>query len=388
MAQTTAQKKAAALAAAKKAQQLATLTNKVAKKVGTATAQETATSSANKANAMIETANAMPSKLKTGTIENADGTFTNVFEDGTYEIVGTPIDPLQTKEGNERRDAFASIRKVMLTYGFTEAEMKEIDSYISGVLTNPRIGPEQAIIDMRGLTSYKTRFAGNETRVKAGINALSEADYLAQEDSFLQYLTAGGVQNLGSRKLYADLIGGAVAPDEVGKRINIAVDRVQKADPEIKKQLKAFYPAITDADLVSYFLKPDQALVDLERKATAAEIGAAAYGKGFNMGSTADEIAVYKKSAEDLAAFGVDRAAALQGYGNVAEVLPSAKNLSSIYKEAGIDYNQATGEAEFFKGDTSAIEKRKRLKSLERAQFSGESAVGSGSLSRTTQGSF
>lgn len=288
----------------------------------------------------------------------------------------------------ERRDAFAAIRKVLLTYGFTETEMKELDTYISGALTNPRIGAEQAVIDMRGLTAYKARFAGNETRVKNGKNALSEADYLAQEDSYLQYLKAGGVETLGTRALYADLIAGAVAPTEVGKRINIAVDRVQKADPEIKKQLQAFYPNITDADLVSYFLAPAQSLVDLERKATAAEIGAAAAGKGFNAGKTADEIALYKKSAEDLAAYGIDRAGALQGYANVAEVLPASEQLSNIYASQGIKYNQASAEAEFFKGDTKAIEERKRLKSLERAAFSGESGVDKNSLNGIITGSF
>jgi hypothetical protein len=252
---------------------------------------------------------------------------------------------------------------------------QKIDKYISTTLTNPRIGPEQALIDMRGLNAYKTRFAGNEARVKAGMNAYSEADYLKQEDSYLQYLKAGGVESLGNRALYASLIAGAVAPDEVGKRINIAVNRVQNSDPEIKRQMQKFYPGIKDKDIVAYFLDPAAALPELEKKATVSEIGAAAFGQGFNQGTTAEDIAKYKASAEDLAAFGIDRAGALQGYSNIGAVLPTSEKLSNIYNEADIKYNLATGESEFMKSNAGAAEQRRRLKSLERAAFNADSGV-------------
>ena len=311
---------------------------------------------------------------------NADGTLATSSAAGVENNAVT----------NERRDAFAAIRKTLLTYGFTDAEMAEIDKYISSTLTNPRIGPEQAVIDMRALNAYKSRFAGNEARVKAGKNALSESDYLAQEDSYLQYLKAGGVDSLGNRGLYASLIGNAVAPEEVGKRINIAVNRVQNSDPEIKHQMQKFYPGITDKDIVAYFLNPEAALPELEKKATAAEIGAAAYGQGLNRGITDADIANYRKAAEDLAAYGIDRAGALEGYANIGAVLPTSQKLSSIYNEADIKYNQATGESEFFKSNADAAEKRRRLKSLERAAFSGDSGVSSqaGSLTRSTTGTY
>ena len=306
---------------------------------------------------------------------NSNGTLATPSAGGA---ASNPID-------NERRDAFAAIRKVLLTYGFNEAEMAEIDKYISTTLTNPRIGPEQALIDMRSLNAYKTRFAGNEARVKAGMNAYSESDYLKQEDSYLQYLKAGGVETLGNRGLYASLIAGAVAPDEVGKRINIAVNRVQNSDPEIKRQMQKFYPGIKDKDIVAYFLDPAAALPELEKKATAGEIGAAAFGQGFNQGTSAEDIAKYKASAEDLTAFGIDRVAALQGYSNIGAVLPTSEKLSNIYNEADIKYNQATGESEFMKSNADAAEKRRRLKSLERAAFNADSGVSKASFGSQNQ---
>jgi murein DD-endopeptidase MepM/ murein hydrolase activator NlpD len=313
------------------------------------------------------------------TVYNADGSIAS----STFEAATGSEDK---KDDNERRDAFAFIRKTMLTYGFTEAEMKEIDSYISGVLTNPRIGPEQALIDMRGLAAYKARFAGNEARVKAGLNAYSEADYLRQEDSYAQYLKAGGVESLGSRALYSKLIGGAVAPDEVGKRINLAVARVQNSDPEIKRQLQKFYPSITDKDMVGYFLSPETALPELQKKTTAAEIGAVAFNQGLNRSLAADDIEIYRKSAEDLAAYGIDRAAAMEGYANIATVLPTSQKLSSIYKESDINYTQQTAESEFLKSNADAAEKRRQLKALETAAFSGGSGTSKVSFASQARG--
>ena len=312
----------------------------------------------------------------TGGSYNSDG---SLAASGASGAASNAID-------NERRDAFAAIRKTLLTYGFTESEMAEIDKYISTTLTNPRIGAEQALIDMRSLNAYKARFAGNEARVKAGMNAFSEADYLRQEDSFLQYLKAGGVESLGNRALYSGLIGGAVAPDEVGKRINLAVNRVQNSDPEIKRQLQKFYPTITDKDMVAYFLNPTAALPELQKKTTAAEIGAAASNQGLNKSVAAEDIALYRKSAEDLAAYGIDRAAALEGYTNIATVLPTSQKLSSIYKESDINYTQQTAESEFLKSNVDAAEKRRQLKALETAAFSGTSGTSKVSFASQVRG--
>ena len=310
---------------------------------------------------------------------------------GSYNSDGSPVTQSGTGSAlgtvdNERRDAFAAIRKTLLTYGFTESEMAEIDKYISATLTNPRIGAEQALIDMRSLNAYKARFAGNEARVKAGMNAFSEADYLRQEDSFLQYLKAGGVESLGNRALYSGLIGGAVAPDEVGKRINLAVNRVQNSDPEIKRQLQKFYPTITDKDMVAYFLNPTAALPELQKKTTAAEIGAAASNQGLNKSVAAEDIALYRKSAEDLAAYGIDRAAAIEGYANIGTVLPVSEKLSSIYKASDVNYTQETAESEFLKSNASAAEKRRQLKALETAAFSGSSGTSKVSFASQARG--
>ena len=279
----------------------------------------------------------------------------------------------QAADEAEKRDAFALIQDTMRSYGFTEAEMSELSGFIEKQIIDPNIGPNMAILNMRNLGVYKARFAGNESLVKAGKNALSEYDYLQQENAYDEYFKAYGVGNLSTRAQKATLIGNSVSALEVDKRLNLAVKRVQGSDPEILKQLKAYYPTITDKDLVSYFLNPEATRIDLERKVTASEISSAAVGQGFTRGTSL--------SALDLADYGVDRAAALEGYANVAGVLPEATKLGDIYGETGIKYNQMTAEEEYLKSSDAAKRKRTTLASKERASFEGSAGNAPGAYS-------
>lgn len=278
----------------------------------------------------------------------------------------------EARKLNEKRDAFALIRTTIQDYGFTDEEYAELSKYIEGALINPKIGPNQMILELRALPTYKVRFSGNETRLKNGLNALSEANYIQQENSYAEYLRAGGVSKLGTRSTYAKLIGGAVAPTEVGKRVNMAVDRVTNADPDIMKMIYKYNPTISQQDLVSYFLDPENTLPELQKKVAMGEIGAAASQAGldYNFGRI-----------EDLQKYGVTREQAIVGYGNIGQVLPVAEKLSNIYSATGIKYDQAAGESEFFKSNAKAIEKRNRLASMERGAFSGSSGLGQGALS-------
>jgi hypothetical protein len=282
-------------------------------------------------------------------------------------------------ERAEKRDAFALVQDTMRSYGFTDAELSELSGYIESSIIDPNIGPNAAILGMRNLAVYKQRFAGNEERVKKGLNALSEGEYLQQEKDYGQYFREYGVQDLATRERMGTLIGNDISATEAKNRIGLAVDRVKNADPVIMQELKTYYPSLSEKDLVSYFLSPKEYLPELKRKVTASEIGAAAIGQGFK-GAT---------DALGLADYGVDRAAALAGYADIKSVLPTSEKLSDIYGEAGIDYTQQTGEAEFLKQNQDAAEKRKRLKSMERASFMGSTGMtGNAGLAQSTQGRF
>jgi hypothetical protein len=280
-----------------------------------------------------------------------------------------------TLDLRERQDAFALIKSTLTTYGFTEAEIKELDAFIESMITDVKIGPELAKIKLREQPTYQARFAGNKARVAKGFNALTEAQYLQQETDYAQTLSSYGVGQLSSRSQFATFIENNTSVTEVGRRLNASVRRVKNADPTILENLKRLYPTITDTDIVSYFLKPVETIEELERKTTVAEIGATA--QQYKM----EETGLTK--FEDLQKYGVNLATARAGYSNIAEELPTATKLGNVYNETGITYGQTEAEAEQFKDSAEAKRKKQKLIETEKASFQGSSGVGAAGLSTT-----
>jgi hypothetical protein len=266
----------------------------------------------------------------------------------------------------EKADAFALIEATMRSYGFNEQELKEIIDFIQKGLTNPQMGPNQLALALRELKAYKARFAGNAEREARGLNALSEAEYLNQEQDYSATFRQYGLQRFAVRDQFASLIGNDISNSELGKRVSIAVQRVSYGDPMVLKQLRSYYN-ITETDIAAYYLNPKEVLPELEAKTTTAEIGATAASFG---------LAAEKARAEDLRAAGVDLNRAQVGYKTIAGRLPRAQQLTQFYAPSGIEYTQTTAEEEEFKGTASAKRAREQLTGLEEGSFGGASGRG------------
>ena len=276
-----------------------------------------------------------------------------------------------------RRNAFALLKDVFTQYG-----LSELASTIETLMKEGYEAEEATLAlktDPRYNAPYIKRFKGNETRRAAGLNVLSEAEYLTLEDDYTKTLKSYGLESyFGTTKdnkqaAMADIIGKDISSVEFADRVDTSVSRVKMADQATKDAFQKFY-GIGDADLVKYFLDPVKSLVTLKEKATAAEIGGAAIGQ---------ELSTTMTSAEDLARFGINREQAQVGYATIAEELPTAGSLGRIYSESGVTYNQADAEAGTFKGLASAKRKKERLKQLEEGQFSGSAGLGEAGLSTT-----
>jgi len=241
-------------------------------------------------------------------------------------------------------------------------------------LVQENVSPSEFAIRLRQTESYKKRFAANAQRIAKGLTAPSEGDYIGLEDKYQEIMRQYGMPDsyykrgdMGRQEGFEKFIANDISSSELEDRIMTAQDRVLKANPEVARALKEFYPDITNGDILAYTLDPSNAIKNIQRKVTAAEIGGAAMAQGLQTGLS---------RAEELAGYGVTKDQAQQGYQTVAEVAPRGSMLSDIYKQG--PYGQVQAEQEVFNlaGSAEAARQRKKLTSLETAAFSGQAGVG------------
>ena len=295
------------------------------------------------------------------------------------------------KSGNFT-DAFAALDELMKSYG-----LSDLSATLQQLMTEGRSAAEASTLiryDPKYNASYKARFQGNFDRIDKGLNALSEATYIANENAYAETLKANGLGNMLStdrktnEKMFAGYMANDVSSTEFNDRIKTASDNVINADPNVMKTFQQYYGhALTTSDVVSYFLSPTETLPKLQEKVASAQIGTAASEQGL----TAPDQTRATELAKQMGGYGqLGNVAGM--YQNVADVLPTGQKLSSIYQQAGINYDQTTAENEYLTQNADAAMKRKRLASMERAQFGGDSGVnptaGNLASARTVQGKF
>jgi len=241
------------------------------------------------------------------------------------------------------------------------------------VLDLARKGYTEATItlELQNTDEYKARFAANAERQKKGLSVLSPAEYLSVEDAYRQTLRAYGLKQFDNDTYVRQFISNDVSPSELSTRVITAVQRVQNADPAIARTLRDYY-GIGSADMVAYVLDPNEQLPKIQRQVAAAEIGAAARLQGLEAGVSV---------SEQLAAQGITQAEAQKGYATIADILPTAEKLSSIYGNQLDRYGQGEAEQEVFNTLASAQRKRKALIERETSAFGGRSGTSRASLS-------
>jgi hypothetical protein len=242
--------------------------------------------------------------------------------------------------------------------------------------------PSEFTIRLRESEPYKKRFAANAQRVAKGLTALDEATYLGMEDQYQEVMRQYGLPEsyyakdaTGKQPGFEQLLSNDISNVELADRLMVAQDRVLKANPEVLKTIKDFYPDITNGDILAYTLDPKNAIKDIQRKATAAEIGAAQRGAGLQATlSGAEALVANKVTGEQY------QAAAP----TISEASIRGGQLASIYRED--PYTQQTAEQAVLNtpGSAEAMRRTKKLAGLETAAFSGSS--GRGAIDRERAG--
>jgi hypothetical protein len=231
------------------------------------------------------------------------------------------------------------------------------------------MGQDQLTFALQDTQAYKTRFAGNELRKKAGLPVLQPAQYIAVEEQYHQIMQAYGLPSkfYDTHDDFTKFIGGDVSPTEMEQRVKIASDTWMNADPETKKAWQQYYH-LTDGDAVASILDQNVALPVLQQRAAAVGIGAAAGSQG---------LTVDKTRAERFAEFGVSLDQARKAYGDIAQALPSFQAAGSRFGE---DVGQGTLENAALLNDADAQRKEQRIAASEQADFTGRGGANTSTL--------
>lgn len=314
------------------------------------------------------------------------------YIDSLKEKSKADADALANQIAGERVSAFNILKNEFDKFG-----LGSLVDGIKGLLTDGTPSSEFSL-KLRETPQYKTRFSANEDRIKAGLAALSPAEYVALEDQYQNIMrnyglpasyyaeTVDPVTGIKKQSGFDKLLAGDVSASELEGRISTAQDRVINANPEVSAALRQFYPDITNGDILAYTLDPKNAIESIKRKVTAAEIGGAAMTPKDAMGRQI--LTTSQERAMQLAGYGVNKAQATEAYSAIGSGLQRGSELASIYGES--PYTQATAEEELFKlsGQTEAQKQRKKVTGLEKAAFSGQTGLSGGALARDRAGGY
>jgi hypothetical protein len=324
---------------------------------------------------------------------------------GVTPVSTTTVTPVNAAEAAEalrleqerKAQAAADLRDRQSAYDilFNEFSAYGLGGLVEDVkyLLQSDVSPSQFALELKNTKSYKDRFAANENRIKAGLRALSPAEYIGLEDQYQEIMRNYGLpaayytkDGTGKQVGFEKFIAGDVSAVELEDRIGTAQKRVLKANPEVLDALKQFYPDISNGDILAYTLDPTKGLEDIKRKVTAAEIGGAAMIPKNAAGKQI--LTTSEARAMQLAGYGVDKAQATQGYSVIGSGLQRGSELASIYGES--PYTQATAEEEVFRlsGQTEAEKQRKKITGLEKAAFGGQTGLTTGALARDRAGGY
>lgn len=349
---------AGSAAAIKAAQEAKAAADAAAAQAATAAAQAAAQAAADKANTNI-----------------------NVTGNTALPLAGSTAADIAAKlaadKALEQKMADRIATSQMLSDRFVKYNLASLAPKIKELAIN---GANEATImlELQETEEYKQRFKANQERIKKNLAVLDPGTYLRVEDGYRQVLRSYGLNQFDTDDYVSKFIANDMSPTEFSNRVVTAVQRVQNADPALIKQLNDFY-GMDSQRLLAYVLDPEQEFPKIERQIAAGEIGLAASRQGLTAGVSV---------AEQLAAQGISEAEARKGYATVADILPTAEKLSSIYGGTMDTYGQSEAEQEVFNSLASAQRKRQKLTAREVAAFSGSSGTNKTSLSQQTVGQY
>jgi len=234
-------------------------------------------------------------------------------------------------------------------------ELADIYTLLTDLVLNA-VPPELMAAYVRDTDTYKARFPGMATRLKAGLPAITEADYLDVESSYQTIFRSWEVYDslFSSRAQFrawaADRIGSDWSAAELSRRIDSGWASVVDNRPQIAEAFQDYYGVVpSDTSLLLYFLDPERGFQQMEKEVATAIVGGEALAYGLNVSRT---------RAELFAAEGVDQEMARQGYADIAREAPLLGKLARIHNLTPI--TQTDLEDLFFHENPEVVKRRRQ----------------------------
>jgi hypothetical protein len=232
-------------------------------------------------------------------------------------------------------------------------------------------------LQLQATPEYKQRFAANEARVKAGLAALSPAEYIATENSYRQVLQSYGLPQ-GFYDQHTDfqgLLANDISPEELKQRASDAQSVWLNTDPFTKQAWKQMY-GLSDGAALASILDPAKALPIVQRMTTASQIGGAALANGLQANQSRDEL---------MAGLGVTQSQAQKGYGQIAQTFAGDQQSAA---RAGMAYSQSDAENATLLQQGQAMAKQQQVYDSEKALFGGRGSADQNTQAGRTAGSY
>lgn len=299
--------------------------------------------------------------------------------DGGDGVAGssTPVDPAKSPLAISAK---AELISALTSYGLPASLADRLwnDEYlVKGT-------PAQTIIDivLPDTSEFKTRFPGltalRERRNRGeAVLVPSVGEYVQLEVGIASVLRDAGLPPgfYDDPSDFATFIGGSTSPKEVQDRISAARAMAFDTPVETRMELNRIY-GIEEGDLVAYWLDPNRALPELEKKARAAAVGGATRRTGYGL--------LTQEEMEGLAGSGITGE---QASARSAWLVPQAGLFAETAGETMTgDQLGRTEEIGYLAGEATAAASIEQRRTRREAAFQGGGGAAGGGEGRTGLG--
>ena len=246
--------------------------------------------------------------------------------------------------------------------------LESLGADLKNLILKGDTSPDTLALALSQTQAYKTRFAGNELRVKNGLSELTPAQYLATEEQYRNVLQAYGLPSgfYDQHTDFTKFIGTGISPAELQSRAQVAHDQYMAAPPETRALWQKYFGGKGDA--IASILDPDVATQLIQDRGMQVAIGGAAAQQGIN---------VNQARAQQFQQAGVTLAGAQKAYSQIAQSLGTDQ---SIAKRFGTTFGQTDEENDLLLGQGDAAVKRATIYDEEKALFKGGNGASAESM--------